>query len=116
MATLGLLTSIDRVRVPGSRLAIDGFKLALHGSVTNTSESLIGKLRCPNYLISTNGAIFHHPHSRCVELLLKAHAANGKPRLHFNYLIPSTEARSEEADQPARGYQAFHPKGMSLSF
>ncbi len=111
-----LETSIDRLLAPGSRLAIDGFKLAHHGSVANISESLLGKLRCPNYLISTNGAIFHHPHARCVELLLKAHAANGKPRLHFNYLVPSTEAWSEEADQSARGYQAFHPKGLSLSF
>lgn len=69
-----------------------------------------------NYLISTNGAIFKHPHARCVELLLKTHGGPGKPRLHFNYLVLSTEAWSVETDQIARGYLAFHPKGLSLAF
>ncbi len=111
-----LEASLDRLLAPGARLAVDGFKLAHHGSVANISESLLGKLRCPNYLISTNGAIFKHPHARCVELLLKTHGGPGKPRLHFNYLVPSTEAWSVEAGQTARGYLAFHPKGLSLAF
>ena len=111
-----LEASLDRLLAPGARLAVDGFKLAHHGSVANISETLLAKLRCPNYLISTNGAIFKHPHARCVELLLKAHGGPGKPRLHFNYLVASTEAWSVEADQTARGYLAFHPKGLSLTF
>ena len=65
---------------------------------------------------STNGAIFGHPHARCVELLLKTHGAPGKPCLHFNYLVPTTEAWRSKADQTARRYQAFHPKGLSLVF
>ena len=109
-----LEASLD-ILSPGSRLAVNGFKLAHHGSVANISESLLGRLRCPNYLISTNGAIFGHPHSRCIELLLKSHAGPAKPRLHFNYLVDTTAAWSAEADQAARGYQAFHPKGLSLS-
>lgn len=111
-----LEASLDRLLAPGERLAVSGFKLAHHGSVANVSESLLGKLSCANYLISTNGAIFHHPHARCVELLLKNHGAPGKPRLHFNYLTPTTEAWRSAADQAARGYQAFHPKGLSLLF
>ncbi len=111
-----LEASLDRLLAPGERLAVNGFKLAHHGSVANVSESLLGKLSCANYLISTNGAIFHHPHARCVELLLKTHGAPGKPRLHFNYLVPTTEAWRGKADQTARGYQAFHPKGLSLLF
>ena len=111
-----LEASLDRLLAPGARLAVDGFKVAHHGSVANISESLLGRLRCSNYLISTNGAIFKHPHARCVELLLKAHGGPGKPRLHFNYLVASTEAWSVETDQTARGYLAFHPKGLSLAF
>ena len=111
-----LEASIDHLVAPGERLAVSGFKLAHHGSVANVSESLLGKLSCANYLISTNGAIFHHPHARCVELLLKTHGAPGKPRLHFNYLVPTTEAWRGKADQTARGYQTFHPKGLSLVF
>jgi len=109
-----LETSLAGLLAPGARLAIDGFKLAHHGSVANISESLLGRLKCSNYLVSTNGAIFGHPHARCVELLLKAHAGPGKARLHFNYLVASTEAWSKKADQTARGYLAFHPTGLSL--
>ena len=111
-----LAASLDRLLAPGKRLALDGFKLPHHGSVANVSEALLGKLSCANYLISTNGAIFRHPHARCIDLLLKAHAASGKPRLHFNYLTPTTEAWRSPADQTTRGYQAFHPKGLSLVF
>ena len=111
-----LATSLDLLLPKDSRLALDGFKLAHHGSVANISESLLGRLKCSNYLISTNGAIFGHPHARCVELLLKAHPGPGKPRLHFNYLVASTEAWSKKADQTARGYLAFHPTGLSLEF
>lgn len=109
-----LETSLAGLLAPGARLAIDGFKLAHHGSVANISESLLGRLKCSNYLVSTNGAIFGHPHARCVELLLKAHAGPGKARLHFNYLVASTETWSKKADQTARGYLAFHPTGLSL--
>lgn len=111
-----LETSLGRLLQPGARLALDGFKLPHHGSVANISETLLGQLKCANYLISTNGAIFGHPHARCVELLLKAHAAQGKPRLHFNYLVTSTQAWSKKDDQTARGYLAFHPTGLSLEF
>lgn len=111
-----LEASLDRLLAPGERLAVDGFKLAHHGSVANVSETLLARLRCKNYLISTNGAIFKHPHARCVELLLNAHDGPGKPRLHFNYLAASTEAWSVKADQTARGYAAFHPRGLSLTF
>jgi hypothetical protein len=111
-----LETSLGRLLQPGARLALDGFKLPHHGSVANISETLLNQLKCSNYLISTNGAIFGHPHARCVELLLKAHAAQGKPRLHFNYLVTSTEAWSKKDDQTARGYLAFHPTGLSLEF
>lgn len=111
-----LETSLASVLKPGARLSLNGFKLPHHGSVANISEALLERLKCSNYLISTNGAIFGHPHARCVELLLKTHAGQGKPRLHFNYLVTSTEAWSKPADQSARGYVAFHPTGLSLEF
>ena len=111
-----LETSLASLLKPGARLSLNGFKLPHHGSVANISEALLERLKCSNYLISTNGAIFGHPHARCVELLLKTHAGQGKPRLHFNYLVTSTEAWSKPADQSARGYVAFHPTGLSLEF
>jgi hypothetical protein len=110
-----LEASVDRLLAGGgARLALTGFKLPHHGSVANLTASLLGKLRCQHYLLSTSGAVFRHPHARAVELLLAGHGGPGKPRLHFNYLTETTAAWSSPADQQARGYEAFHPKGLSL--
>ena len=101
---------------PNERLTLTGFKLPHHGSVANSSAALLRRLRCQNYLLSTSGAVFRHPHARAVELLLSEHPSPGKPRLHFNYLSETTAAWSDGADQQARRYEAFHPKGLSLIF
>ncbi len=97
------------------RIAVTGFKLAHHGSVGNTTESLLQRIRCQDYLFSSSGSIYRHPHPRTVELVLAQHAGRGKPRLHFNYLTETTSAWNDAADQAARGYEAFHPKGISWS-
>ena len=98
----------------GSRLSLTGLKLPHHGSVANISASFLGKLRCKNYMVSTSGAVFRHPHARAIELLLSEHAGQGKPQLHFNYLTETTRPWYEEVDQKAGGYQASFPKGLSL--
>jgi len=111
-----LEASIDRLLQGGSpRLALDGFKLPHHGSVANITPSLLQKLACQNYMISTSGAVFRHPHARAVELLLSSHNGRGRPRLHFNYLTVTTSPWADVADQQARGYEACHPKGLSLA-
>lgn len=97
-----------------ARLSVTGFKIPHHGSVANLSAALLDRLSCKHYLVSTSGAVFRHPHGRAVELLLSSHNGRGKPRLHFNYLTQTTEKWSDSEDQEARGYEAFHPKGLSL--
>jgi hypothetical protein len=104
-------------RLPGSvdkPLTLTGFKLPHHGSVANVSESLLRKLRCTQYLISTSGAVFRHPHARTIELLLQTHGGKGKARLQFNYLSQTTQAWADAGDQARRGYECAHPKGLSL--
>ena len=98
----------------GKRLTIDLFKIPHHGSVANLNERLLSLLRCKHYLISTSGARFRHPHARAVELLLEQDNYPGHPRLHFNYLTQTTQAWADEADQDARKYKAFHPRGISV--
>ncbi len=111
-----LTASIDTlVPDPDKRLSLTGFKLPHHGSVANISPELLARLSCKHYLVSTSGAVFRHPHARAVDLLLESHQARGKPRLHFNYLTSTTAAWSDAGDQKARGYQAFHPKGISVA-
>jgi beta-lactamase superfamily II metal-dependent hydrolase len=110
-----LEASVDRLLSgPEERLSLTGFKLPHHGSVANVSAPLLRKLRCQHYLVSTSGAVFRHPHTRTVELLLTEHGGQGKPRLHFNYLTDTTKAWSNTADQRTRRYEAVHPKGLSL--
>jgi hypothetical protein len=110
-----LEASVDRLLPrPGAQLPLTGFKLAHHGSVANVTGSLLGKLRCRHFLVSTSGAVFRHPHARAIELLLDEHSGRGKPCLHFNYLSTTTTAWSDPGDQKARRYEALHPKGISL--
>jgi len=97
-----------------AKLSLTGFKIPHHGSVANLSTALLARLSCKHYLLSTSGAVFRHPHVRAVELLLSDHNGRGKPRLHFNYFTQTTDKWSDYADQEARRYEAFHPKGLSL--
>jgi len=99
---------------PVKRLKLTGIKLPHHGSVANITEKLLSRLNCKHYLISTSGALFRHPHTRTVNLLLNKHNGRGKPRLHFNYLSSTTEEWREEKNQQKKKYIAFHPKGISL--
>ena len=110
-----LEASVDRL-LPrsGAQLALTGFKIPHHGSVGNVTESLLGKLRCRHFLVSTSGAVFRHPHARAIELLLAEHSDRGKPHLHFNYLSATTTTWSDPKDQKTRRYEALHPKGISL--
>jgi hypothetical protein len=100
---------------PDERLLLTAFKLPHHGSVANASASLLRRLRCTHYLVSTSGVVFRHPHARTIELLLTEHGGKGKPRLHFNYLTETTQAWADPAHQVARRFEAFHPKGLSLA-
>jgi hypothetical protein len=111
-----LETSVARfLASPDERLSLTAFKLPHHGSVANASASLLRRLRCTRYLVSTSGAVFRHPHARTIELLLTEHGGKGKPRLHFNYLTETTQAWTDPVDQKTRRFEAFYPKGLALA-
>ena len=97
-----------------AKLKLDAFKLPHHGSVSNISAALLGKIKCKNYLVSTSGAKFSHPHARAVELLLEQHSHRARPRLNFNYLTQTTEFWCNDIDQKERRYHADYPKGLSV--
>ncbi|MBT8076164.1 MAG: hypothetical protein KJN61_06815 [Gammaproteobacteria bacterium] len=97
-----------------STLKLDAFKIPHHGSVANITASLLGKIKCKHYLVSTSGAKFDHPHARAIELILDEHLHRANARLNFNYLTRTTEAWCDDADQRARRYHANYPKGLSV--
>ncbi|MEX2481508.1 MAG: hypothetical protein WD928_11685 [Gammaproteobacteria bacterium] len=111
-----LEASIDRLVPADRKLALTAFKLPHHGSVGNVTESLLQRISCKHYLLSTSGAVFRHPHERAVEMLLTHHNGRGKPRLHFNYRSKTTEKWADADDQKAHRYVSFHPRGISLYF
>ena len=76
---------IDRLLAEegAKKLRLDAFKVPHHGSSHNNSVSMYQKLDCRNYLISTNGKRFQHPHPEAIARILKY---GGKGiSLYFNY-------------------------------
>lgn len=67
-------------------LVVDLLKVSHHASAGNTSNELIDKLNCSNFLISTNGSNYHHPSPNTIARLIK----RGGPgtTLFFNYRTP----------------------------
>lgn len=109
-----LQASLEKLASADGTIGLTGFKVPHHGSVGNTSADLLRLIRCKHYLVSTSGAVFRHPHKRCIELILEEHRDRTRPCLHFNYRTLTTEPWASKVDQQTRAYDAFHPKGISL--
>jgi len=77
--------SIDRflANTGSKQLQVDAFKVPHHGSKYNNPVSLIKKLNCRMYLVSTNGKIFHHPDPESIARIIKY--GGPQPKLYFNY-------------------------------
>lgn len=77
-----LLKALNRI-VSTEQLKFDLVKLSHHGSKHTTSRSLIEKISCPCYIISTNGSCFKHPNPESIARVI---VAAGRPlTLAFNY-------------------------------
>ena len=80
-----LEASIERLlRERGvTRLKVDAFKVAHHGSQNNLSSDLLKRLDCRHYLLSSNGDHFCHPDRQAVARIIKY--GGKQPTVHFNY-------------------------------
>ena len=81
-----LLQSLKRYS-PDAPVSLDLFKLAHHGSQSNTSAELLAWVSCKNYAISTNGKYFKHPSETAIARVIKYGKANN---LYFNYETSQT--------------------------
>jgi len=64
-------------------LILDAYKMSHHGSRGNNNIDLLRLLKCSNYLFSTSGKRFKHPHDECVARVL---VDGGTPlSIHSNY-------------------------------
>jgi hypothetical protein len=91
-------------------LRLDAFKVAHHGSKNNTSDSLLETVRCSTYLISTSGAIFHHPDHEAVSRLIVRGGSMAEPvRLLFNYLSDDDRVWRDSRLRRRFGYEPVFP-------
>jgi len=68
------------------RLKLDAYKVAHHGSKNNVNRSLLDRLDCSRYLLSSNGAIYRHPDREAIARILKFGKSGNKPtELVFNF-------------------------------
>jgi hypothetical protein len=88
-------------------LKLDLFKISHHGSRTTTSRELIAKVDCPQFVFSTNGSIFKHPHHEAVARVIAA--AGGEPLLCFNYKGPKNSIWDREDLKDEHHYQTRYP-------
>jgi beta-lactamase superfamily II metal-dependent hydrolase len=75
----------------GTRVPFDVVKLAHHGSANNVSPELLGVLDTPVYLVSTSGAVFHHPDVAAIRMVVEEHPGPGDADVRFNYHQPQTD-------------------------
>lgn len=88
------------------RLRLDAFKLSHHGSRGNTSPGLLERVACRDFLISTNGSSYYHPHAETVARVL---LSQKKPRLHFNYRSDENKVWAGRSLQREFDYEAHYP-------
>lgn len=89
-----IATSISRMAKAedgSDTLEIDAVKLSHHGGRKNTGSEMLEKMHCRNYLVSTDGTIYDHPHGESLSRVLVSGSAAGKPSLYFNYLSDETK-------------------------
>ena len=116
-----LTASIDRLlrARKKDRLRLDAFKLPHHGSQNNLDQDVLDRLDCRNYLISTDGTVFHHPDNEAIARVIRyGRTGTARPRLWFNYESDENRAWKDSKLQEEQAYDATYPApnapGVSL--
>jgi hypothetical protein len=107
-----LASSIDRLlsELGASRLKLDAYKVAHHGSRHNTSVELLKKMDCGKFLFSTNGHKTHHPHRDAVARVILYGTPNRperKVQLYFNYLSRDNSIWNSPIGTKGLDYESF---------
>lgn len=94
-----------------SRLLLAAVKLSHHGSKGNTTPGLMRAIDCQNYLVSTDGSIFHHPDDEAIQCVVKF----AKPaRLFFNYQSERTVGWSNASPDYAAQYPTHDGESLAI--
>ncbi len=87
------------------KLKLDALKLSHHGSANALSRELLEIIECRNYLVSTNGSRFYHPHREAIARVV-IHGGP-EPRLFFNYPSDENEFASPWSDEELQKKYGF---------
>jgi beta-lactamase superfamily II metal-dependent hydrolase len=99
-----LLESLERM-APDEKVSLDAFKVPHHGSKGNLNLSLLAKINCSRYLISTSGQRFGHPD---MESIARIVGSKKKATLYFNYRSKFTEAWENKDWQKEYEYSTMY--------
>ena len=92
----------------GPRLAVDAVKVPHHGSRNNVSRSLVERLQCDRFLISSDGSYFSHPDPEAIARLIKS--GNASPELVFNYRSRRTAIWDDPRLREQHDYRTLFPQ------
>jgi glyoxylase-like metal-dependent hydrolase (beta-lactamase superfamily II) len=102
-------TLVESIEKLGDRkLELDLCKLPHHGSRGSVSSQLIQHLDCENYVFSSNGDQFRHPHPEAVARVIEY--GGDKPKLWFNYRSDETLLWDDDTLRNAYGYETHYPQ------
>jgi beta-lactamase superfamily II metal-dependent hydrolase len=93
-------------KLPGP-LKLDAIKLSHHGSRANVTRSLFETVQADHYIVSTNGAIFHHPDDEAIARVVVY--GGDRPRLWFNFDNDRSRNWADPALRSRHGYDVTLP-------
>ena len=99
------------------RLKLDAFKLPHHGSKHNTNSNLLQLLDCRKFLVSSNGAFYHHPDPEAIARIITENGPNVE--LFFNYISDENIIWQNDSLRSHYRYEACYPEtgkeGLTVS-
>jgi beta-lactamase superfamily II metal-dependent hydrolase len=102
-----IANALERFSPGKERVCFDAIKASHHGSAANNTNALIGRLHSPKWLISTNGAVHHHPDPEAISRIVLAEP-KGK-QIIFNHKGPQTQPWEAPILQNAHGFSTCFP-------
>jgi len=86
---------------------VDLCKLPHHGSRKNVDRGLLARMRCFNYLISTDGSRYGHPDPEALARVVTE--GRTEPGLFFNYRSTATQRWANTRLQAKHGFTSEYP-------
>jgi beta-lactamase superfamily II metal-dependent hydrolase len=97
-------------------MTVDAFKLPHHGSKNNLSPELSRLVRTRNYLLSSNGSHYSHPHPQTIARLIRTNEAGwDEIDFRFNYCSKQTQIWGDDDFRRRYRYQTHYPQVANQS-